>query len=424
MLAYSEMTDAAIWVQTTKPAKAHLVYFKKAEPSRKWRTAPISTTDAGDHIATFQLGGLDTGTEYGYELWLDGKPVKRDYPLEFRTQFHWRWAKNPPEPPTFTFATGSCAYISDSPKFDRPGPAYGGEFDIFKSIHARRPDFMVWLGDNIYYREPDWLTEAGMRYRWRKDRSLAELQPLLGSTHHYGIWDDHDFGPNDSDKSFRLRDAALRVFSDYWPQVQYGTSETKGLFHRFEWADVEFFMLDNRYHRSPNFWPVGPDKKMFGDAQIQWLKEALVDSNATFKIICGGNQMINPMTPFEAFGRVPDEQKKLFDFIAAQRIQGVMFMSGDRHSTELLKVQWPNAPYPWYEYTSSPLTSGSGRNEAEANNPARVPGTWVTRTRNFGLVQVSGPWRDRKLTLTAHDKDGKELWKHEIKETELRAPRN
>lgn len=429
MLAYAEMTDVAIWVQTTQNASVHIRY-KKSGASEAWTKTPNkSAEDQQDNIVVFKISGLATGTKYDYDLYINNTKVERSYPLQFQTQPHWRWAANPPVPPTINIAIGSCAYITDEtmqdgkPKFDRPGNPYGGEFDIFSSIHKTRPDFMVWLGDNVYYREPDWLTEEAMRYRWRKDRQLGQLQALLGSTHHYGIWDDHDFGPNDSDGSFRMKEAALRVFSDYFPQVQYGTSETKGCFHRFEWGDVEFFMLDNRYHRTPNRFPDGPDKVMFGAQQLRWLKEALSSSNATFKIVAGGNQMLNPMTFFEAFGRFPIEQKSLFDWLAAAKIEGLVFLSGDRHTTELLKVQWPGAAYPYYEYTSSPLTSGSGRDAREADNPARVPGTWVTQKRNFGRLVVSGPWRDRKLTMSAHDKDGVELWKHEIKESDLKVPR-
>ncbi|HZH98835.1 MAG TPA: alkaline phosphatase D family protein, partial [Fimbriimonadaceae bacterium] len=251
MLAYSEMREVAVWVQTKRPARVQIRYWRKDTPGQPRDSAEIRTAEASDFIALFKLRELDMGQRYGYRLLIDGKEVRRDYPLEFQTQPHWRWASNPAQPPNFTALLGSCMYINDTP-FDRPGQPYGGDYQIYGAMHKVGADFMVWLGDNIYYREMDWLTEDSMRYRWRHDRALAELQPLLASTHHYGTWDDHDFGPNDSDRSFRLRGQALRVFHDYFPAVQYGTPETPGVFQRFEWGDVEFFMLDDRYYRSPN----------------------------------------------------------------------------------------------------------------------------------------------------------------------------
>lgn len=419
MLGYAEMTEVAVWVQTTENARVQLNYWPKANPLVVRSTEVIRTLPSGDHIARFTITGLESGTRYAYRLLIDSTEVPRPYPLEFQTQPHWRYTSGPP---TFKIALGSCAYMNE-PKFDRPGAPYGGDPEIMTAIAAQKPDLMLWLGDNIYYREPDWLTEAAMRYRWRTDRRLPELQPLLAAAPQYAIWDDHDFGPNDSDRSFRLRGASLQVFEDYWPSVVRGTPETKGCFFRFEWGDVEFFMLDDRYWRTPNRYPDGPDKVMFGKAQLQWLKDSLVDSDATFKIVCSGNQMTNPMTFFEAFGRFPGEQKGLFDFIAQAGISGVLFLTGDRHATELLKVTWSGSKYPWYEYTSSPLMSGGGRNDREENNPARVPGTWVTQKRNFGTIDVSGPRNDRKLALQAFDKDGNRLWIHVIRQAEIVPPR-
>ncbi len=416
MLAYSEMTETAIWVQTTQDAEVQIRYWQKGKPETSRLTPIIRTNAQNDHIALFRLTGLPFGTRFEYELYLNGERVARDYPLEFQTQPHWRWRTDPPE---FSFAVGSCAYFND-PIVDRPGRPYGGEYEIFLAIHAKRPDFMLWLGDNIYYVEPDWLTESGMRNRWRKSRQQPELQPLLASTHHYAIWDDHDYGPNDSDASYRLKDVSLKVFSDYFPQIRYGTPETPGCFYRFEWGDVEFFMLDNRTYRTPNKMRTASNRQMLGRAQLEWLKQSLRSSLATFKVIACGGQMINPMVYFEGWGLFPEEQKELIEFIVKERITGVLFLSGDRHMGELLRII-PEGGYPLYELTASPLTAGPAQGHPdEANNPARVEGTWVKGQRHFGFIRVEGKRGDRRLVLSLCDKTGKPLWERTIHEKELR----
>lgn len=419
MPGYAEMTETVIWVQTTRGADAKLRYWPQGKPGEARESETVRTRADGDHIARFTLTGLAMGQQYEYELYLDNRKVARDYPLAFRTQPLWRHRG---DPPTFTFAVGSCAYINDPP-FDRPGTPYGGDYEIFTALAGKRPDFMVWLGDNIYYREPDWLTESAMRYRWRHNRALDVLQPLLAATHHYAIWDDHDYGPNDSDGSFRLKEAALRVFTDYFPGVVYGADGVPGCFYRFEWGDVEFFMLDDRYHRDPNALTTDPAKRMLGEAQMAWLKRSLASSRAPFKIIANGGQMINPIALFEGFAQFPAEQKELLDFIAAQKVEGVVFLSGDRHSSELLKIT-PAGGYPLYEFTCSPLTAGATASlrPEERDNPARVPGTLVTGKRNFGVITVSGRQNERRLTMVTQDKDGKELWRHELRAQELRFP--
>ncbi|HYH46008.1 MAG TPA: phosphodiesterase, partial [Thermoanaerobaculia bacterium] len=120
---------------------------------------------------------------------------------------------------------------------------------------------------------------------------------------------------------------------------------------------------------------------------------------------------------FESLGNFPEDERELLDILRTTRAPGVVFLSGDRHATELLRRAEPGL-YPLYEFTSSPLTSGSHRNEGEAGNPARVPGTWVTE-RNFGLIEVAGAPKSRVLTLRTLDVRGKELWRHTIRQGEL-----
>jgi len=421
MLGASEIQETQLWLQTHRPCRVQIGYWPEKDPAAARLSREIQTTAADDHIAHILLPGLRFGTRYAYDLYLDGERIELGRETVFQTQPMWRWRT---DPPTFRVAIGSCAYVNDPP-FDRPGTPYGSEYRIFETIAEQRPDLMLWLGDNVYYREADWLTEAGMRRRFAHTRALPELQRLLSTTHHYATWDDHDYGPNNSDRTFRMRPEALEIFADYWANPPLGTSETAGVFSRFEWGDVEFFLLDGRYHRTPNRGPPSPEKQMFGKAQMRWLKESLVSSNATFKIVASGSQLLNPLLHSprrqELWTLFPHEQKDFLDFLAATRVEGVVFLSGDRHHAELLKIERPGL-YPLYEFTSSSLTAGSADGKRDANNPARVPGTLVTKQHNFGLIEVAGPAKDRVLTLRTLDTDGKELWRYEIRRSHLAVP--
>lgn len=446
MVAWTEMNDAAVWVQTTRPARVRLRYRATSlapfeflsnvvETERKrftdlyqgrlrefstWRQTPeVALTPEKDLLNTFVLSELPPGTRFQYEVVVNGRPVPATVRQEFQTQPHWRFRQHAPE---FSFALGSCSYVNEPPT-DRPGNPYGQNHQIYDQIADQRPDFMLWLGDNCYYRENDWLTEAAMRRRWRYERAFTGFRKLLASGAHYAIWDDHDYGPNDSDRSFRLRDAALRVFDAYWPSVVRGTREAPGCFFRFEYGDVEFFMLDDRTYRTPNAALPGPDKVMFGPVQMQWLKDSLADSNATFKVIANGGVMTDPVAYFsEHWVRFADERRDFLEWLGKARIPGVIFVSGDRHATELIRAEVPGLGYSTFEFTSSPLTSGAGRNPAEVDKAIRVPGTWVN-TQNFGMIEVKGRRNERKLILRTHDSNGKRLWRHEVSEEQLRPPR-
>jgi alkaline phosphatase D len=98
-----------------------------------------------------------------------------------------------------------------------------------------------------------------------------------------------------------------------------------------------------------------------------------------------------------------------------------MFLSGDRHHTELIRRDEVGL-YPLYDLTSSPLTSKSHEVVAELNNPARVPGTLVTQ-RNFATLVFEGRSNERAVMLTTYDVAGRQLWQRTIRAAELKFPR-
>jgi alkaline phosphatase D len=314
-------------------------------------------------------------------------------------------------------AFGSCAYTND-PDFE-PASAYGGGYEIYDSIRKQSPDLMLWLGDNVYFRASDWGSPTGLFRRYARARALPQLQALLASTHNYAIWDDHDYGPNDSNRSYVHKGHALEAFKRYWANPSYGLPTTPGVFTQFTWGDVDFFLLDNRFYRSPSNAPRDGSKTQFGAAQFQWLVDGLTASRAPFKIVAAGGQFLSPFDRWEGSAQFPHEQQALTDMIIQRRISGVVFLSGDRHHTELVSIK-PDGFYPLYDFTSSPLTSRGASADGEWKSQVRVPGTLVTKQRNFGLLKFDGPIKDRVLTLESRATDGRLLWTQTVKARALR----
>jgi alkaline phosphatase D len=276
---------------------------------------------------------------------------------------------------------------------------------------------MLWLGDNVYLREVDWWSRTGIMYRYTHTRSLPELQPLLGSTHHYAIWDDHDYGPNDSDRTFREKDTTLEAFTTFWGNPSAGIAGVGGITTTFEWADVQFFLMDDRWSRTPNDL-LGGERRMLGKQQLDWLIEALASSRAPFKLVAIGSQVLNPVARFEHYATYPDEREELLTRIRQQNISGVIFVSGDVHHTSLSKLE-RRGTYPLYDITISPLTAGVATGAADEANYLRVPNTLVI-DRNFATLDFSGPRTDRQLVITVYDTQGRQRWQHTIKASELR----
>ena len=414
MIGAVQLREAKIWLQTTAPAQVFIEYTDSARPTPPRRTPPILTKAEEAHTAVFTLAPLEPGTRYYYKVFLNDKVVPFPDTLSFRTLPLWRWRTPPPD---FRFVIGSCAYINDPP-YDRPGEPYGGEYEIFEQIAAQRPDFMVWLGDNVYLREPDWNSEVGILYRYTHTRSLPQLQKLLRICPHYATWDDHDFGPNDSDRSFWNRSATRRAFTLFWANPSYGVpSAPEGITTFFEWGDAEFFLLDNRTYRAPNKRKTG-DRSFLGEAQLEWLIDALRSSRATFKFVVCGGQILSTSQDYENMIGYSEERERLLRRIEEEDIGGVVFLTGDRHFSEISRLRLANGKT-LYDITSSPLTA-KPFTEAETRdkNALRVEGTLTTQ-RNFILIQVVGPERSRRLEVACYNNQGAKLWERTIHASEL-----
>lgn len=413
MVGYSTMREALLWVQTKAEAKVHFEYYEKENRKQRFKTKEVTTNYDQGFVAQLIADRILPGKYYSYELFINGKKVKRDYPMEFQSQTLWQWRTDPPE---VTFAIGSCAYVNEA-RFDRPGEPYGSNYEIFTSIHAKAPDFMLWLGDNIYLREADWNSRTGFLHRYTHTRSLKEMQPLLASTHHYAIWDDHDFGPNDSDGSFPLKDTAAEMFKLFWGNPNYDVTGMGGITGSFQWADLDFFLLDNRYHKTSNK-NFTTQRQLLGKEQIDWLINALSSSLAPFKFVAIGGQVLSSEAQHENYATFPEEREYLLRKIREAKIEGVIFLDGDRHHTGLSKMKESKNVYPLYDLTCSPLTSGA-YDDREELNMYNIEETLFGK-HNFGLLNVSGPRKDRILNIKIFDKDGKQVWTKDIKASELR----
>ncbi len=415
MLGYAEMREALLWIQTEKAAAVQFKYWDKENPSAIKSTDLIYTSAQNFFIAKALASDVLPGKKYEYAVYINKKKINFNYPLEFQTQTLWQFRT---DPPSFKFAAGSCVYTNQT-EFDRPGKPYGYTFDIFNKIYDQDPDFMVWGGDNIYLREVDWNTRSGIYKRYIDFKRQPELQKLFARTHNYATWDDHDYGPNDADRSFWGKNWALEAFKDNWGNPNY-IFKDEAVTSTFFWEDCQFFVLDDRWFRAPNRMD-DPNKDYYGQKQIDWLIDALIGSSAPFKFIVAGGQVVNPLDMFENMAAYPGERQQLLNRISEHKISGVFFISGDRHHTILRKYERAGN-YPIYDLTLSSITSGIAKpNIKEIDSPDVVPGTLIEDLQNFGILEVSGERTNRVLKINTYDSAGVKRWEYSINAKDLRA---
>ena len=420
MLGPVELRDAKVWVEVSPEVKSAAIQYNK-KGAAQIKTV-VYKGELGNEFnpIQFTIGGLEYNTTYQYKIWINGKATAAAG--ELTTKDLWQWRKAPPE---FSFLTGSCAYFNE-PIYDRPGKPYGGDSSIFESMAKEKAAFMLWLGDEWYTREVDYYSEWGLWNRASHDRALPILQNFWKAMPHFAIWDDHDYGPNDIGKNYTLKEPSRKVFNSYFCNPSAGENG-QGIYTMTSWGDADIFMTDDRWWRSadrmkdsvdgkPN-----PEKRVLGEQQMEWLKNSLLYSSATFKIIALGSQVLNPVSPFDKLGNFPVEYDELMNFIKEYKINGVLFLTGDRHHSEIIKVDRPGT-YALYDITVSPLTSGTHSfGGAEKNNPYRVLG--IDEKQNYARFSFSGKRNERKLLVEFFGVKGDKLGEWSVSENELKTSR-
>lgn len=351
-------------------------------------TAAVPAGPEEDHVTRIEVTGLKPDTAYYYRIKADGID-DRNQPLPFRT----RTAPDKPRPIRIAF--GSCARV----QLDAVQP-------VFDAITAAEPDLFLWLGDNIYADsdQPVAFTEL-----YGRQRNVASIQPLFRSVPQLALWDDHDFGHNDSDGTNPVKPMTLAMFKRWWANPSAGTPDTPGIFCRHSFGPVDVFMLDGRYYRDPPKAPNGPNKTMLGAAQKAWLKRELKASRATFKVLASGTGWSRAESGGDSWAMYLDERNELLDFIRDNRIAGCIGISGDVHMGEANCVPWSDkGGYDFYDLVSSGLAQMLSPKFIDQDPEVRLRAPWVG-SHNFGVLDFTFG-ADPKVEMSVRNVMGGSVW--------------
>jgi alkaline phosphatase D len=254
-------------------------------------------------------------------------------------------------------------------------------------------------------------------------------------------WDDHDYGANDAGREYPLRAESQRLFQDFYRvPSDHPARSREGIYDARIYGEagkrVQVILLDTRYFRDPlerrpKDAPRVPGrpgpyvatadatKTLLGPDQWTWLEEQLRQP-ADLRIIASSIQVVSDEHGFETWGNFPHERRRLFDLINSTDASGVIFISGDRHLTEISVDRGRDAavPYPMWDFTSSGMTQDSQPvNDA---NAARVGP--VVRATNFGVISIewaSDP-AQTEIALTAYGESGQLLTRQSVFLDDLR----
>jgi alkaline phosphatase D len=201
------------------------------------------------------------------------------------------------------------------------------------------------------------------RRKYEVYRSDADLRRMHEQFPMISIWDDHEVqdnyaggaGPNGGltpDKRYTeaRKRAAYKAFFENMPT--FGLRErgaTNRLYRGFRFGrNVELLVIDQRQYRADQ--PCGdaqvgdpcpelPGPRQFlGRAQMNFLKSRLRDSPARWKVIANEVMIMNTIYPggryigFDSWQGYMAERNELLDLIRNERVQNVVFVTGDIHT--------------------------------------------------------------------------------------------
>ena len=252
---------------------------------------------------------------------------------------------------------------------------------IWPEFMDQKPDAIFLIGDNVY---ADKATvnfgPATAEILWNRYVETRQSLPLFYSktlTPVFAIWDDHDYGKNSGDRTFEHREASRQVFLDFFPQdhrLQDVSRGDSGLTYSLFAFSVNWFFMDNRFERSPNGLRVA-DETQWGVGNEKWLEQRL-KANPWPAFVIEGDQFFGGYHPFESYeNNHPESFKNFFLKTVKSTSKPMLFMSGDRHLTEIIIAPKDKLGYQTYELTSSGIHSTRYPHAYEKNpNPHMLVG--------------------------------------------------
>src|SRR5437868_6780063 len=354
-------------------------------------------------------------------------------------------------------------------------PDAGGMF-TFATMRKYRPDFLLHSGDTIYadgtIKPEVTLTDGKL---WKnvtipEKAKVAETLDEFRAAHKYNFlddnlrafnaevpvfvqWDDHEVTNNWSPSkqlpaAYKERDITLlaaraaRAFHEMYPTRE-SIAEPGRIYRTINYGPhLDVFVLDERSYRGPNGpnqqTSYGPDAYFLGPDQLAWLKRALLNSRATWKVIASDMPLsiiVYDDAPNKkgseavAQGDGPPrgrelEIAELLRFIKASGIVNTVWLTADVHYAAAHYYNPDKAQFqdfdPFWEFVSGPLHAGTfGPNEldntfgpevkfikAPGADKQNLPPT--AGMQFFGHVRIDGA--SGQMTVTLRDRADVALW--------------
>ncbi len=231
----------------------------------------------------------------------------------------------------------------------------------------------------------------------------------------YASWDDHDYLNNDKSglQQGQILETDRNALRTFW-QTNWNNPPTevedRGIYFNSVIGDVEIIMLDTRSCR--NWEQRGQRGSYLGEAQMQWLFKTLQASTARFIILTSGTMWSDYMSNAkDSWGTwdIP-AREEIYNFIEANRIGGVLLLSGDRHGARGFHIK-RSSGFTLHEFEAATLGGVNGPGAFAPDRSSQFFG-YGAGLKAFGEFTFDMSKPDPEVTFRLIDEEETELEKH------------
>ena len=459
---------AIVWSRCDRAARMFVEYSTSESFRETRRVRGPAAIESSDFTARTVLTDLPSGQRIFYRVIFQDLSDLRS------------WS----EPAAGSFRTGArdttLAWSGDT-----CGQGWGintewGGLRLYEAMRAAQPDVFIHVGDTIYADQPIppevkledgrvWknvvtpakskVAESLEEYRGNYQYNLldAHMRRFNAGVSQVVLWDDHEVRDNwyferdlASDARYTVKSVPLlaararQAFFEYNPLPILG-DDPERVYRAVPYgSDLEIFALDMRSYRAANSGnrQAVPDDSsvLLGRSQIQWLKQRLASSRATWKVIASdmpiGLVVSDAPSHYEAVANADHgkplgrehEIADLLTFIRDRPIRNIVWITADVHYCAAHEYDPSRAVFtqfdPFWEFVAGPLNAGTfGPNELDKTFGPAVkftgvpPGMKPNRPPSdglqfFGTLKIDA--RTRAMTARLHDLSGKAIYSVEL----------
>lgn len=257
---------------------------------------------------------------------------------------------------------------------------------IWTKLMAQNPDLIYFIGDSVYIDKhydgtPD---PAVIWQRHCEARRTLDIYYAKKLTPIFAVWDDHDFGMDNSDSRYPFAKDSAEIFQKFFPMDAGLCSlltEGPGISRALQINDHNFLFLDDRTYRKPS----GSKDRYahWGSQQEQWMMETIRQERGPVWLINGTQFFSNNKIRESVASEHPEQYKGMVNNLR-EITNPLVFVSGDVHFSELSQLEPELFKRTSYEITSSSIHSRAFFG-AFSPNPRRIE---VAVERNFVMVDV------------------------------------